>query len=188
MRFLLITGAGLLKLHDDIETCGYEDVKVMWEMLRRSESEVVGHQPKRKQRPFWRVSVWSNGHAPAASSYTATHAWGSHQHSPDRSNNLAYSPYPLFSKANRPNAYNGTGLSCQTCSKIVKSLVQAVHACLPLWAKKKPKKRKNEKHPFVSNNKNFGSKLRIVDVSFFFRRIEVTNGWISVFVNLWDHL
>ncbi|XP_022954157.1 uncharacterized protein LOC111456503 [Cucurbita moschata] len=35
------SGAGLLKLHDDVETCGYEDVKVMWEMLRRSESELV---------------------------------------------------------------------------------------------------------------------------------------------------
>ncbi|KAL0561933.1 hypothetical protein IC582_002378 [Cucumis melo] len=68
------TGAGLLKLHDDVETCGYEDVKVMWEMLRRSESELVSHQPKRKQRPFWRVSVWSNHAAAAASSYTATHA------------------------------------------------------------------------------------------------------------------
>ncbi|EPS74000.1 hypothetical protein M569_00759, partial [Genlisea aurea] len=31
-------GAGLLKLHNDIETCGYEDVQIMWEMLiRRSE-------------------------------------------------------------------------------------------------------------------------------------------------------
>ncbi|XP_022991946.1 uncharacterized protein LOC111488437 [Cucurbita maxima] len=67
------SGAGLLKLHDDVETCGYEDVKVMWEILRRSESELVGHRPKRKLRPFWRVSVWSN-HAAAASSYTATHA------------------------------------------------------------------------------------------------------------------
>ncbi|KAG6593352.1 hypothetical protein SDJN02_12195 [Cucurbita argyrosperma subsp. argyrosperma] len=66
-------GGGLLKkLHDDVETCGYEDVKVMWEMLRRSESELLG-QPKRKQRLFWRVSVWSN-HAAAPSCYSATHA------------------------------------------------------------------------------------------------------------------
>ncbi|CAA0816504.1 Unknown protein [Striga hermonthica] len=34
-------GAGLLKLHDDIQTCGYEDVQIMWEMLSRTESKVV---------------------------------------------------------------------------------------------------------------------------------------------------
>lgn len=58
-----IAGAGLLKLHDDVQTCGYQDVQVMWEMLQRSESELLGHHhdhPKRKQRPFWRVFVWSN--------------------------------------------------------------------------------------------------------------------------------
>ncbi|MBA0866901.1 hypothetical protein Goshw_025492 [Gossypium schwendimanii] len=53
-------GAGLLKLHDDVQTCGYEDVQVMWEMLRRSESELLAanNNPKRKHRPaFWRVFV-----------------------------------------------------------------------------------------------------------------------------------
>ncbi|KAL9323245.1 hypothetical protein ACSQ67_011298 [Phaseolus vulgaris] len=34
-------GAGLLKLQDDVQTCGYEDVQVMWEMLQRTESDVV---------------------------------------------------------------------------------------------------------------------------------------------------
>lgn len=33
-----INGDGLLKLHDDIQTCGYEDVQVMWEMLTKSSS------------------------------------------------------------------------------------------------------------------------------------------------------
>lgn len=32
-------GAGLLKLHDDVQTCEYEDVQVMWEMLQRTESD-----------------------------------------------------------------------------------------------------------------------------------------------------
>ena len=33
-------GRGILvKLHDDVQTCAYEDVQVMWEMLRRSETE-----------------------------------------------------------------------------------------------------------------------------------------------------
>ncbi|OWM69540.1 hypothetical protein CDL15_Pgr014001 [Punica granatum] len=57
-------GAGLLKLHDDVQTCGYEDVQVMWEMLRRSETETMApNHGKRKQRPFWRVFVWSNHNA-----------------------------------------------------------------------------------------------------------------------------
>ena len=65
-------GAGLLKLHNDVQTCGYEDVQVMWEILRRSESELMASLPKRKQRPFWRVFVWSN-HS-AASSFSANHS------------------------------------------------------------------------------------------------------------------
>lgn len=56
-----ISGVGLLKLHDDVQTCGYQDVQVMWEMLQRSESEVLGNHdhdhPKRNQRLFRRVFV-----------------------------------------------------------------------------------------------------------------------------------
>ncbi|KGN58642.1 uncharacterized protein LOC101215661 [Cucumis sativus] len=52
---------GLLKLHDDVETCGYQDVKVMWEILRRSEAELINHhQMRRKHKPFWKALVWSN--------------------------------------------------------------------------------------------------------------------------------
>ncbi|XAR50432.1 hypothetical protein NMG60_11004759 [Bertholletia excelsa] len=65
-------GAGLLKLHNDIQTCGYEDVQVMWEMLRRSESESMSrHRHKRKRRPFWRAFVWSS-HSNASSFSTAS--------------------------------------------------------------------------------------------------------------------
>ncbi|KAE8793114.1 hypothetical protein D1007_32324 [Hordeum vulgare] len=32
-------GGALVKLHDDVQTCAYEDVQVMWEMLQRSETE-----------------------------------------------------------------------------------------------------------------------------------------------------
>ncbi|KAF6142347.1 hypothetical protein GIB67_023372 [Kingdonia uniflora] len=53
-------GGGLLKLHNDVQSCGYEDVQVMWEMLKRSESEITNTPTKRKQRSFWRVFVWSN--------------------------------------------------------------------------------------------------------------------------------
>ncbi|KAK3029352.1 hypothetical protein RJ639_037875 [Escallonia herrerae] len=61
-------GAALLKLRDDIQTCGYEDVQVMWEMLRRTESELITHRPKRKTRPFWRIFVWHRHNA--ASSFS----------------------------------------------------------------------------------------------------------------------
>ncbi|KAJ8617084.1 hypothetical protein MRB53_013270 [Persea americana] len=58
-------GGGILKLHDDVRTCGYEDVQVMWEMLRRYETSELPHPPKRK-RPFWRIFVWSSN-APSLS-------------------------------------------------------------------------------------------------------------------------
>lgn len=61
-------GAGLLKLHDDIQTCGYEDVQIMWEMLKKTESEVMSNHSKRK-RWFLRNLPWSShgGAAPAVS-------------------------------------------------------------------------------------------------------------------------
>ncbi|KAL3835445.1 hypothetical protein ACJIZ3_010181 [Penstemon smallii] len=48
-------GGGLLKLHEDIQTCGYEDVQIMWEMLR-TESEVVArhHTKSKHHRWSWR--------------------------------------------------------------------------------------------------------------------------------------
>ncbi|KAK2976614.1 hypothetical protein RJ640_021416 [Escallonia rubra] len=69
LRWLpFLSGAALLKLRDDIQTCGYEDVQVMWEMLRRTESELITHRPKRKPRPFWRIFVWHRHNA--ASSFS----------------------------------------------------------------------------------------------------------------------
>lgn len=70
------TGGGLLKLHDDIQTCGYEDVQVMWEMLRRSDSDLTSNQTtKRKQRPFWRVFVLSSSNRSDSSSFAPSHGW-----------------------------------------------------------------------------------------------------------------
>ncbi|KAK9922874.1 hypothetical protein M0R45_031314 [Rubus argutus] len=66
-------GAGLLKLHDDVQTCGYQDVQVMWQMLSRETELLNHHQAKRKQRPFWRIFEWSNNHR-KASSFSANHA------------------------------------------------------------------------------------------------------------------
>ncbi|KAJ0804297.1 hypothetical protein HanPI659440_Chr02g0036411 [Helianthus annuus] len=54
-------GGGLLKLHDDIETCGYEDVQVMWQMLHKTELELSSNNRRKlKPRPFWKIFVWHN--------------------------------------------------------------------------------------------------------------------------------
>ncbi|MQL86635.1 hypothetical protein Taro_019159, partial [Colocasia esculenta] len=56
-------GPGIMKLHDDVQTCGYQDVQVMWEMLR-TEMELSAHAAKRR-RQLWRVLIWSDGRAAA---------------------------------------------------------------------------------------------------------------------------
>ncbi|THU58337.1 hypothetical protein C4D60_Mb03t13150 [Musa balbisiana] len=52
-------GDGILKLRDDVQMCGYQDVQVMWEMVRRSETE-VSQASKRHKRQFWRPSACSS--------------------------------------------------------------------------------------------------------------------------------
>ncbi|CAD6338807.1 unnamed protein product [Miscanthus lutarioriparius] len=54
---------GILSLHQDVQTCGYQDVQVMWNMLS-SEKEAVAAasgdalpKPPRK-RPFWTLPFW----------------------------------------------------------------------------------------------------------------------------------
>ncbi|MQM01644.1 hypothetical protein Taro_034407 [Colocasia esculenta] len=60
--FVVWAGAGILKLRDDVQTCGYQDVQVMWEMLLRSEMELSAHAARRK-RLFWKAFVWPGGAA-----------------------------------------------------------------------------------------------------------------------------
>lgn len=54
------TGKGILKLYDDVQMCGYQDVQVMWEILTKPEMETPEMEsPKRlKQRKgsIWRLS------------------------------------------------------------------------------------------------------------------------------------
>jgi hypothetical protein len=51
--------SGILNLHQDVQTCGYQDVQVMWNMLS-SEKEVAVHTPPKPwKRPFWRLPLWS---------------------------------------------------------------------------------------------------------------------------------
>ncbi|CAL1399943.1 unnamed protein product [Linum trigynum] len=62
--FRFVTGGGILMLHNDVQTCGYEDVQVMWEMLRRSQLEISSSSSNgnllKQHRPFWRSFVWSS--------------------------------------------------------------------------------------------------------------------------------
>ncbi|URE43371.1 hypothetical protein MUK42_25424 [Musa troglodytarum] len=43
----------LVKLRNEVQTCGYEDVQVMWEMLQRSAAELAGAPRGSKQTPAW---------------------------------------------------------------------------------------------------------------------------------------
>ncbi|CAL9771378.1 unnamed protein product [Musa acuminata subsp. burmannicoides] len=53
---LAFIGAGRgmpVKLRNEVQTCGYEDVQVMWEMLQRSAAELAGAPRGSKQTPAW---------------------------------------------------------------------------------------------------------------------------------------
>ncbi|KAF3785426.1 hypothetical protein EJ110_NYTH27399 [Nymphaea thermarum] len=69
IRFRKRRGVGLLKLDNDVRTCGYEDVHTMWEMLRNNESLSASnhhhhhHQTVRtnrqRRRPIWKLIAWA---------------------------------------------------------------------------------------------------------------------------------
>ncbi|KQJ93610.1 uncharacterized protein LOC100829102 [Brachypodium distachyon] len=51
---------GVVDLHRDIQTCGYDDVQVMWNMLSL-ERQTSGLRPapeKPRRASFWRPSFW----------------------------------------------------------------------------------------------------------------------------------
>lgn len=47
--------AGLVKLRQDIRTCEYEDVHILWNMLKRNETDLT----RRKKEPFWNILRWA---------------------------------------------------------------------------------------------------------------------------------
>jgi hypothetical protein len=52
---------GIMSLHQDVQTCGYQDVQVMWNMLSLEKEAVAtaGVLPKPPQKwPFWRLPLW----------------------------------------------------------------------------------------------------------------------------------
>ncbi|KDO81547.1 hypothetical protein CISIN_1g034453mg [Citrus sinensis] len=46
-----IRKSGLLRLRQDVRSCEYEDVRVMWEILKRNEPELA-RSPSRSQKRF----------------------------------------------------------------------------------------------------------------------------------------
>ena len=62
-----VEGLALMKLHKDVEMCGYEDVLVMWEILRLE----MQHPPpstRQRRQPFWRPILWSDTTTPLSNS------------------------------------------------------------------------------------------------------------------------
>lgn len=55
----LASGGGIIKLQNDVQMCGYQDVQVMWEMVRISEME-LSNKPKKRKRLLWRLLAWLN--------------------------------------------------------------------------------------------------------------------------------
>ncbi|KAJ8497315.1 hypothetical protein OPV22_007867 [Ensete ventricosum] len=51
-------GGGILKLYDDVQMCGYQDVQVMWEILTKTEMETSNGMPKQRRRSLWRLPSW----------------------------------------------------------------------------------------------------------------------------------
>uniref|UniRef100_A0A0D9WSU2 Uncharacterized protein n=1 Tax=Leersia perrieri TaxID=77586 RepID=A0A0D9WSU2_9ORYZ len=50
---------GILNLHQDVQTCGYEDVQVMWNMLSTEKEAAAAAAPAPgRKRAFWRLPVW----------------------------------------------------------------------------------------------------------------------------------
>ncbi|KAI8550058.1 hypothetical protein RHMOL_Rhmol06G0074700 [Rhododendron molle] len=48
---------GLVKLRQDVRTCEYDDVHVLWDMLKRNETELAC--PRAKKRHFWNIYNWA---------------------------------------------------------------------------------------------------------------------------------
>ncbi|CAL9167970.1 unnamed protein product [Musa hybrid cultivar] len=54
-----LTRSPLLVLQNDVQMCGYQDVQVMWEMVRISEME-LSNKPRKRKRLLWRLLAWLN--------------------------------------------------------------------------------------------------------------------------------
>ncbi|KAH7845461.1 hypothetical protein Vadar_002399 [Vaccinium darrowii] len=52
-----IRKTGLVKLQQEVRTCEYNDVQVLWDMLNRNETELGGSGTQNKQ--FGSISDWA---------------------------------------------------------------------------------------------------------------------------------
>ncbi|CAN6243259.1 unnamed protein product [Urochloa humidicola] len=50
--------AGIVDLHRDVETCGYHDVQVMWDMLGLEATASTAPERRRRAPTFWSPSFW----------------------------------------------------------------------------------------------------------------------------------
>ncbi|XP_028762317.1 uncharacterized protein LOC114720788 [Neltuma alba] len=54
-----IRKTGLLKIRNEVEASEYHDIHVMWEMLKRNESELAGSPEKSKKRHYMKLFRWA---------------------------------------------------------------------------------------------------------------------------------
>ncbi|KAI3460164.1 hypothetical protein Pfo_016827 [Paulownia fortunei] len=54
---------GIVKLRQDVRTCEYEDVHILWGMLKRNETDLTAGRRRRRKGPFWEFVQWAK-HAP----------------------------------------------------------------------------------------------------------------------------
>ncbi|XP_044953722.1 uncharacterized protein LOC123403869 [Hordeum vulgare subsp. vulgare] len=56
---------GVVDLQRDVQTCGYDDVQVMWNMLSSEKHapslRPVPEKPRRRRASFWRAPLWNVG-------------------------------------------------------------------------------------------------------------------------------
>uniref|UniRef100_A0A453S2K8 Uncharacterized protein n=1 Tax=Aegilops tauschii subsp. strangulata TaxID=200361 RepID=A0A453S2K8_AEGTS len=51
------SSGGILKLHEDVQTCGYQDVQVMFDMLT---SELEAAHARNRKQPASPPTAWSS--------------------------------------------------------------------------------------------------------------------------------
>lgn len=50
---------GIMKLKSDVRACKYDDVRVMWDLLKKNETRKAQLGNGKKKRPFWTCFGWA---------------------------------------------------------------------------------------------------------------------------------
>lgn len=56
---LRLKKTGLVKLRHDVRTCEYEDVHILWDLLKRNQSEVTRSATRSGKRRFSSIVEWA---------------------------------------------------------------------------------------------------------------------------------